>query len=87
MGFKILKIFENVQPRLVVQIVSLCFKILKIFENVQPLLKNVTLVKQTSKLKNRENIKLLNYYFEGLKINDELYYLEFDVRSMASGEN
>ena len=63
------------------------FKILKIFENVQPLLKNVTLVKQTSKLKNRENIKLLNYYFEGLKINDELYYLEFDVRSMASGEN
>lgn len=29
----------------------------------------------------------MNYYFDELNINNELYYLEFDVRSMKNGEN
>lgn len=28
-----------------------------------------------------------NYYFDGLNINNELYHLEFDVRSLDTGEN
>ena len=28
----------------------------------------------------------LNYYFDELNINNELYYLEFDVRSLDTGE-
>lgn len=29
----------------------------------------------------------MNYYFDELNINNELYYLEFDVRSLDTGEN
>ena len=35
-SFKILKIFENVQPDLKSMLILSSFKILKIFENVQP---------------------------------------------------
>ena len=36
-GFKILKIFDNVQPPCSEEQLMKCFKILKIFDNVQPL--------------------------------------------------
>ena len=51
------------------------------------IIENATLVNQTPELKNKRDIKYWNYYFDGLKINNELYHLEFDVRSMTNAEN
>ena len=75
------KIYNNRKQR------NLAKEHLLVFSDLGDIIENATLVNQTPELKNRENIKLWNYYFDGLKINGELYHLEFDVRSMASGEN
>lgn len=75
------KIYNNRKQR------NLVKEHLLVFSDLGDIIENATLVNQTPELKNRENIKLWNYYFDGLKINGELYHLEFDVRSMASGEN
>lgn len=55
---------------------------LLVFSALGDIIENATLVNQTPELKNRRDIKYWNYYFDGLKINNELYYIEFDVRSM-----
>lgn len=60
---------------------------LLVFSDLGDIIENATLVNQTKETKNRENINYWNYYFDGLEINNELYYLEFDVRSMENGEN
>lgn len=60
---------------------------LLVFSALGDIIENATLVNQTPELKNRVNILCWNYYFDGLKINNELYNLEFDVRSMKNGKN
>lgn len=60
---------------------------LKVFSDLGDIIENATLVNQTKETKNRSNINSWNYYFDGLNINNELYHLEFDVRSLDTGEN
>ncbi len=75
------KIYNNRTQR------SLIKEHLQVFSDLGDIIENATLVNQTRETKNRENINYWNYYFDGLEINNELYYLEFDVRSMENGEN
>lgn len=75
------KIYNNRTQR------SLMKEHLQVFSDLGDIIENATLVNQTKETKNRENINYWNYYFDGLEINNELYYLEFDVRSMENGEN
>lgn len=60
---------------------------LQVFSDLGDIIEHATLVNQTRETKNRENINSWNYYFNSLNIDGELYYLEFDVRSLDSGEN
>ena len=60
---------------------------LQVFSDLGDIIENATLVNQTKETKNRSNINSWNYYFDGLNINNELYHLEFDVRSLDTGEN
>ena len=75
------KIYNNRTQR------SLIKEHLQVFSDLGDIIENATLVNQTRETKNRKNINYWNYYFDGLEINGELYYLEFDVRSMENGEN
>lgn len=75
------KIYNNRTQR------SLIKEHLQVFSDLGDIIENATLVNQTRETKNRKNINYWNYYFDGLEINNELYYLEFDVRSMENGEN
>lgn len=58
-----------------------------VFSNLDDIIESATLINKTKQTKNRSNINSLNYYFDELNINNELYYLEFDVRSLDTGEN
>lgn len=75
------KIYNNEAQR------NLMKEHLQVFSDLGDIIEHATLVNQTPELKNRSNIRLWNYYFDGLKINNDTYYLEFDVRSMDNGEN
>lgn len=75
------KIFSNKEQR------SLLKEHLYVFSVLGSIIEHATLVSQTRELKNRRNIYSWNYYFDGLIINADLYYIEFDVRSLDSGEN
>ena len=66
---------------------SLLKEHLQVFSDLGDIIENATLVNQTKETKNRSNINSWNYYFDGLNINNELYHLEFDVRSLDTGEN
>lgn len=60
---------------------------LLVFLNLGNIISKAKLVNQAKELKIRSNINYWNYYFIKLIINKKVYYLEFDVRSMDSGEN
>ena len=60
---------------------------LLVFFNLGNIISKAKLVNQAKELKIRSNINYWNYYFIKLIINKKVYYLEFDVRSMDSGEN
>lgn len=75
------KIFNNKIQR------NLLKEHLQVFSDLGDIIENATLVNQTKEAKNRSNINSWNYYFDGLNINNELYHLEFDVRSLDTGEN
>lgn len=75
------KIFNSREQR------NLLKEHLQVFSNLGDIIEHATLVNQTSETKNRGNINSWNYYIDSLNINSELYYLEFDVRSLDSGEN
>ena len=59
----------------------------KVFSDLGDIIENATLVNQTRETKNRKYINSWNYYFDGLVIDNVKYDLEFDVRSLDSGEN
>lgn len=75
------KIYSNKEQR------SLLREHLYVFSVLGSIIEHATLVNQTRELKNRGNVYSWNYYFDGLIINGDLYHIEFDVRSMDSGEN
>ena len=75
------KIFNNKIQR------NLLKEHLQVFSDLGDIIEHATLVNQTKEAKNRSNINSWNYYFDGLNINNELYHLEFDVRSLDTGEN
>lgn len=75
------KIFSSANQR------SLLKEHFKVFSDLGDIIEHATLVNQTREIKNRQNINSWNYYFEGLTIDGEVYDLEFDVRSLESGEN
>ena len=60
---------------------------LLVFSDLGDIIEHATLVNQNREIKDRNNINLWNYYFDGLTINDKKYSLEFDVRSMQDGTN
>ena len=60
---------------------------LQIFSCLGKIIAHAKLVGQTKENKNRKNIVLWSYYFDGLIINNEKYYFEFDVRTMDNGQN
>ena len=60
---------------------------LEVFSDLGDIIENAKLVNQTAENKNRTKYNTWNYYYSGLKINGELYNLEFDVVSRQDGEN
>ena len=60
---------------------------LLVFSDLGDIIEHATLVNQSNETKNRNDINLWNYYFDGLEINNKKYSLEFDVRSMQDGTN
>lgn len=57
------------------------------FSDLGDIIEKSRLVNQTSEKKNRSKYNTWNYYFSGLKINNELFDLEFDVVLRTDGEN
>lgn len=60
---------------------------LSIFSKLGVIIENAKLVNQTIENKNRSKYITWNYYFSNLKINDDLFLIEFDVVSRVDGEN
>lgn len=58
-----------------------------IFANLGIIIENSILISQTLERKGRTEILYWNYYLDSLYINDKLYILEFEVRSMNNGQN
>ena len=59
----------------------------KVFSSLGIIIEHATLVNQIKECKDRKNIIFWNYYFTKIIIDEKIYILEFDVRSMDSGEN
>lgn len=75
------KIFNNRKQR------NLLKEHLQVFSDLGDIIEHAKLVNQSTEIKNRKNINSWSYYFDGLNINDKIYKLVFDVRSMDNGEN
>lgn len=58
-----------------------------VFANLGIIIENSILVSQTLERKGRNEILYWNYYLDSLYIDDKLYVLEFEVRSMNNGQN
>ena len=77
----ITKIFESRQQR------ELLKEHLLVFSDLGDIIEHAKLVNQVPEAKGRNKYNSWNYYYDGLKINNELYNFEFEVVSMANGEN
>lgn len=77
------KIFNNRKQR------NLLNEHLKVFSDLGDIIEHSSLVNQTDnkKIDKHPDINIWNYYFDGLDIDGKKYSLEFEVRSMNSGEN
>lgn len=60
---------------------------LSIFADLGNIIEKARLVNQTIENKNRLKYNIWNYYFNGLKINNNFFDLEIDVVSRVDGEN
>ena len=80
-GESIEKIYYNKNQR------KLLSEHLKIFSDLGDIIEHATLVNQVIENKKRQKYNSWNYYFDSLKIGKKIYYLEFEVVSMDSGEN
>lgn len=60
---------------------------LQIFSDLGDIIEGAILASQTMEEKSREGNKTWNYYFNGVKINNDSYLFEFDVVSRQNGEN
>lgn len=58
-----------------------------IFSNLGKVIENAKLVSQTMERKNRTGILYWNYYLDNLYINNKLFTIEFEVRSLDNGQN
>ena len=60
---------------------------LEIFANIKTVIKNATLVSQSTETKNRVDNTIWSYYLTSIIINKTRYLVEFDVISRKDGEN
>lgn len=60
---------------------------LLVFSSLGKIIEDATLVSQTYERKNRTDLLYWNYYLSKIYINDKIYFVEFDVRSMEDGSN
>ena len=58
-----------------------------VIANLEKIIPRAKLVNQIYENKARHDILSWNYYFAKVMINNELFYVEFDVRSLIIGEN
>ena len=58
-----------------------------VIANLERIIPRAELVNQIYENKARHDIFSWNYYFAKVMINNELFYIEFDVRSLIIGEN
>ena len=58
-----------------------------VFSDLGDIIEHSKLVNQIPELKGREKYNSWNYYYDGLKIGNNLYNFEFEVVSMSNGEN
>lgn len=75
------KIFNNRKQK------NLLKEHLKVFSDLGDIIEHAILVNQVMENKNRNKYNNWNYYFNGLKIDEKYFFLEFEVASMDSGEN
>lgn len=58
-----------------------------IFSNLGKVIENAKLISQTIERKNRTGILYWNYYLDNLYINNRLFIIEFEVRTLDNGQN